>query len=59
MLLIETPNFTNRVTDLLSENEYYELQDVLAKSPEFGVIIPAYVKFGGRQGGMANVAVRE
>jgi mRNA-degrading endonuclease RelE of RelBE toxin-antitoxin system len=40
MLFIETPIFTNLVTDLLSDDEYRKLQLALVLRPEAGKIIP-------------------
>ncbi len=39
MEFIETPIFTRMVTDLLSEDEYRELQSVLVEFPERGDLI--------------------
>lgn len=39
MEFIETPIFTRMVTDLLSEDEYRELQNVLVEFPERGDLI--------------------
>jgi hypothetical protein len=36
----ETPVFTRRVTDLLSDDEYAELQKVLVADPNAGDLIP-------------------
>jgi mRNA-degrading endonuclease RelE of RelBE toxin-antitoxin system len=40
MLIIETPVFTKRILEVLSDDEYRELQQVLAKNPAQGAIIP-------------------
>jgi mRNA-degrading endonuclease RelE of RelBE toxin-antitoxin system len=40
MVIIETPIFTKRILEVLSDDEYRELQQVLAKNPEQGAIIP-------------------
>ena len=40
MLIIETPIFTKRILEVLSDDEYRELQQVLAKNPAQGAIIP-------------------
>jgi len=43
MKIIETPIFTKRITDILSDAEYSELQWALIINPESGRVIP-----GGR-----------
>ena len=40
MELIETPIFTKRITSILSDDEYGDMQWVLAVNPEAGPIIP-------------------
>ena len=40
MILIETPIFTKEITRLMGEEEYRELQRVLVKRPDAGVLIP-------------------
>ncbi|MBI3541293.1 MAG: type II toxin-antitoxin system RelE/ParE family toxin [Deltaproteobacteria bacterium] len=40
MVIIETPIFTRQVTDLLEEDEYRDLQGLLAMRPESGSVIP-------------------
>ncbi len=40
MILIETPIFTKEITRLMGEEEYRELQQVLVKRPDAGVLIP-------------------
>jgi len=40
MLIIETPVFTKRVLDALTDDEYGELQHFIAEHPEAGSIIP-------------------
>jgi mRNA-degrading endonuclease RelE of RelBE toxin-antitoxin system len=40
MLIIETPVFTKRVLDALTDDEYRELQQFIAEHPEAGSIIP-------------------
>jgi mRNA-degrading endonuclease RelE of RelBE toxin-antitoxin system len=40
MLIIETPVFTRRVLEMLTDSEYRELQDFLAQYPDAGDIIP-------------------
>ena len=40
MLFIETPIFTNLVTDLLPDDEYRKLQLALVLRPQAGKIIP-------------------
>ena len=40
MELIETPIFTKKIVDLLSDDEYGELQWFLAINPEAGPVIP-------------------
>lgn len=41
MEFIETPTFTRLVTDLLSDEEYRELQEALVENPERGDLIKA------------------
>jgi len=40
MVIIETSISTRRVTELLSDDEYRELQSILVENPEKGAIIP-------------------
>jgi len=40
MVIIETPVFTRRVLDILSDDEYKDLQAFLAANPAAGDIIP-------------------
>ena len=40
MEIIETPIFTKRITDVLSDDEYSELQWALVINPETGPVIP-------------------
>jgi mRNA-degrading endonuclease RelE of RelBE toxin-antitoxin system len=40
MVIIETPVFTKRVLDALTDDEYGELQQFIAEHPEAGSIIP-------------------
>ena len=40
MEIIETPIFTKRITAVLSDEEYSELQWALVINPEAGVVIP-------------------
>jgi mRNA-degrading endonuclease RelE of RelBE toxin-antitoxin system len=40
MVIIETSIFTKRILEVLSDDEYRELQQVLAKDPKKGTIIP-------------------
>ena len=40
MEIIETPIFTKRINDVLSDNEYRQLQWALVIKPESGQIIP-------------------
>ena len=40
MELIETPIFTKKIVDLLSDDEYREVQWFLAINPEAGPVIP-------------------
>src|SRR3989339_932975 len=40
MEIIETPIFTDRITDVLSDEEYSELQWALLINPEAGTVIP-------------------
>jgi hypothetical protein len=41
MEFIETPTFTRQVQELLSDEEYRRLQNVLAENPESGDLIKA------------------
>lgn len=43
MLIVETPIFTRRICELLSDSEYRRLQLALVLRPEHGALIP-----GGR-----------
>jgi hypothetical protein len=45
MVIIETPVFTKRVLDTLTDDEYRELQQFIAKHPEAGSIFPAATAF--------------
>ena len=40
MVIIETPIFTKRIVDVLSDDEYSELQWTLISNPEAGWVIP-------------------
>ena len=40
MEIIETPVFTKRVAEILSEEEYRELQSELIRDPRAGALIP-------------------
>ena len=40
MKIIETPIFTKKITDILSDEEYSELQWALIINPEAGWVIP-------------------
>ena len=40
MEFVETSIFTQRITKLLTDDEYYELQAVLAEEPKAGDVIP-------------------
>jgi len=40
MVIIETPVFTRRVLDLLSDDEYKDFQSFIAANPASGDIIP-------------------
>jgi hypothetical protein len=40
MIIIETPYFTRRVQDLLSDDAYRELQMELVERPSAGLLIP-------------------
>jgi len=40
MLIVETPVFTKRVLEALTDDEYRELQHFIAEHPEAGRIIP-------------------
>ncbi len=39
MVIIELPAFTRRVTELLPDDEYKELQSTLVKRPDAGAVI--------------------
>jgi mRNA-degrading endonuclease RelE of RelBE toxin-antitoxin system len=41
MIFIETSFFTRRIIDLLSDDEYRELQSSLVENPKKGLVIPA------------------
>ena len=40
MLIIETPTFTRKIVELLSDEEYRELQSTLVERPDSGALIP-------------------
>ncbi len=40
MEFVETPVFTKRITEILSDEEYRSLQEELVKSPKAGRLIP-------------------
>ncbi len=40
MLIIETPVFTKRIQDLLTDDEYRRLQTALIRRPDQGAVIP-------------------
>ena len=40
MLIVETPIFTRHVVSLLNDDEYRDLQGLLAIRPEMGPVIP-------------------
>ncbi|MGD0088744.1 MAG: hypothetical protein ABSE73_02385 [Planctomycetota bacterium] len=40
MRLVETPTFTRRIAALLTDVEYWELQDALVDCPDAGALIP-------------------
>jgi mRNA-degrading endonuclease RelE of RelBE toxin-antitoxin system len=40
MLIVETPVFTKRVQETLTDDEYRELQHFIAAHPEAGSVIP-------------------
>ena len=40
MIIKETPVFTRRVIEILTDDEYKELQAMLAQQPDIGSIIP-------------------
>src|ERR1051325_6467144 len=40
MLIIETPTFTRKIVELLSDEEYRELQSTLVERPDSGAVIP-------------------
>lgn len=40
MIIKETPVFTRRVIEILTDDEYKELQAMLAQQPDVGSIIP-------------------
>lgn len=39
MMIIETPIFTKLITELMSDDEYFALQEALIMRPELGVVI--------------------
>jgi hypothetical protein len=51
MIIIETSSFTRRVTQLLSDDEYRELQATLVNRPKAGPVIP-------RSGGLRKLRWR-
>lgn len=40
MLMVETPVFTKRVLDILTDDQYRELQHFLVQYPDAGDMIP-------------------
>jgi hypothetical protein len=40
MLIVETPIFTDRISTILSDEEYRTLQNHLIERPDQGVLIP-------------------
>ncbi len=61
MEIIETPIFTKKIKNVLSDNEYRKLQWVLVVNPEAGVVIPGSgglrklrwaIPGGGKRGGL-------
>jgi len=40
MIFIEHPTFTAQITELLSDDEYKDLQNSLAENPRQGAVIP-------------------
>ncbi len=48
MVIIETSVFTRRIQELMSDEEYAELQETLATRPDMGDLIP-------RSGGLCKV----
>ncbi len=40
MVIIETSIFTRRVTELLTDDDYRELQSTLVENPKIGAVIP-------------------
>jgi hypothetical protein len=40
MIFVETPAFTRRITSLLADDEYADLQADLTERPTLGVVIP-------------------
>jgi len=59
--IIETPIFTKKIKNVLSDNEYRKLQWVLVVNPEAGVVIPGSgglrklrwaIPGGGKRGGL-------
>ena len=63
MEFIETPTFTRLITDLLTDNEYRLLQNILVEDPERGALIRGgggirklrYALAGGGQSGGIRV----
>ena len=63
MEIVETPIFTKRIKDVLSDDEYSKLQWALVIDPEIGQLIPGgkglrklrwAISGGGKRGGSAD-----
>jgi hypothetical protein len=61
MIIIETPVFTRIIKELMSDDQYRELQEALIQRPDMGVIIQASgglrkvrwsLEGGGKSGGV-------
>jgi hypothetical protein len=50
MIFVEAPAFTRRITSLLTDDEYADLQSDLAEHPDLGVVIP-------QSGGLRKIRV--
>lgn len=64
MEIVETAIYTELITSLLSDEEYFEFQKFLADNPTFGTVIPGSkglrkvrwkLKDKGKSGGLRNI----